>query len=130
VVVESTGDLRGALAYEVLARVREAGPVFEARAVRAARSAARFPRRPEVWMSADIVQVEGSAGLPSQIVLSGGTRDDWRPGYRGELIDGAQVIATFVLIDVAADESRARLEDAPSDEITYETRARVRVPLE
>ncbi len=81
-------------------------------------------------MSAEIVQVEGQAGLPSVVVLDGGARDDWAPGHRGELIEGDHVIGTFELVEVDESRSRGRLDAPPTDAITFETRARVRVPLE
>ena len=131
-IVESVGELQGPLDYEALARWTAAGPVFlpgdpsnsNPRAQR------RTARRPELWMSAEIIQVEGRAGLPGLVVLDGGSLDDWQLGHRGELLEGGDVIATFVLIEVDEARSRGRLDGAPTDTITFETKARLRIPLE
>jgi hypothetical protein len=129
-VLEEIGDVRGTLAYEVLASVTPSGPAFQLPAAPAARGPSA-PRRhgPEAWVSAEIVQVEGEAGRPLVVVLDVGSVDRLRAGQRGELIDEGQVIATFVLEDVDERQSRGRLDAIPSETIRYETRARVRVPL-
>lgn len=128
-LLEGIGDNEGSLAYETLARLEASGPVFQPSPENARRAPGRLPRRPEIWMSAEIVRVEGSGGLPSVVVLDGGARDDWALGQHGELIDGREVIGTFELIEVDEIRSRGRLLAPPTDTITFETRGRVRVPL-
>ena len=81
-------------------------------------------------MSAEILQVEGRPGLPDLVVLDGGSRDDWDLGHRGELLEAGAVIATFVLTEVGETESRGRLDGPPTEPISYQTRARIRLPLE
>lgn len=132
VVVESIGEMQGPLAYEASVRLRPTGPVFQAGGPRPAGRKGRpknIPRRPEIWASAEIVRVEGSRGTPDVVILDGGSLDGWRVGNHGELLEGGAVIATFSLVDVGDAQSRGRLDAPPSDTITFETRARVRVPL-
>lgn len=131
VVLESIGENRGPLVYEALARLEKPGPVFRPPQPKiAGPGSKRSSRRPEKWMSADIVQVEGQAGRPSVVVLDGGALHDLAVGYRGELVEGSSVIGTFELVEVGESRSRGRLDAAPRRAITFETRARVRVPLE
>ncbi len=130
-LLDSIGENQGPLAFEAFARLEESGPVFRPSQPEGdPRGLRQLPHRPEFWMGAEIVQVEGQAGFPSVVVLNGGAKDDWSLGYRGELIEGDHVIGTFELVEVGEDRSRGRLDAAPSDAITFETRARVRVPLE
>jgi hypothetical protein len=129
-LVEAIGEQRGRLAYEAITILEPVGPVFHADRALPAKPARDPMRGPEVWIAAEIVQLEGSSGLASVIVLDVGARDEVRLGHRGELLQAGEVIATFELVEVEPGRSRGRLEGPPSDAITYETRARVRVPLE
>jgi hypothetical protein len=132
-LLSSVGDVRGPLAFEILARVvaRESS-LPDPGAIRAApnsRSSRHGPHRPELWMHAEIVRVEGRAGLPTYVVLDAGRRDELRVGLAGELLEDETSIAAFELIEVDDRSSRARLLRPPTAAITYATRARVRVPL-
>jgi len=127
----SIGDVRGPLAFEIAARLEPIeGPLPEPSELRrAGRRAVSARPPPEFWMSAEIVRVEGSAGLPSFVVIDAGSRDELRVGLRGELLERGAAIAALELVEVEPASSRARLLRPPSAAITFETRARIRVPL-
>ncbi len=129
-LVEAIGEHGGLLAYEAFTTFDPVGPVFRADESRKPKPVRDPMCGPEVWIAAEILQLEGSGGLASAVVLDVGSQDDVRPGHRGELFEGGEVIATFELVEVDPARSRGRLDGAPSDAITYETRARIRVPFE
>jgi hypothetical protein len=131
-LLESIGDRGGRLAFEALTTFVPNSPVLRpgTGAKAPGRPSLAIARGPEIWVSAEIVQVEGQGGVPSVLVLDAGARDQLQPGQRGELLDGGVVIATFELVDVDTERSRARLDGAPSDIIRYESRVRVRVPIQ
>ena len=127
--LRSIGDVQGPLAFEILARVVAAQPTLPGAGAIPSPTARRGPRRPEIWMDAEIVRVEGRAGLPSYVVLDLGRQDELRVGLTGELLENGAAIVAFQLVAVDDRSSRARLLGAPAAPITYATRARVRVPL-
>jgi hypothetical protein len=129
-LLESVGENGGVLEYEAFPTVEPAEPIF-----RPGRGALPVPppepvRGPEVWVAAEILQVEGQAGRPISVLLDAGARDLLRPGLRGEVLADGEVIATFELVDVETGRSRGRLRRTPSETIRYDARARIRVPLE
>ena len=132
-LLTSVGDVRGPLVFEILARVGAPEWPLPAPGAVGARpdlpSSPLTPRRPEFWIHAEIVRVEGSAGLPTFVEIDAGSRDDLRVGFGGELLEQGAAIAVFELIHVDPSSSRARLLRPPSAAITYATRARIRVPL-
>ena len=131
-LVWSIGERGGTLDYEIHPRLIASEPVVLPRSPVPGRTQRqpRAPRRPEIWLTAGIVRVEGRAGLPAFVVIDAGARDDLRPGMRGELVAEGRAIAAFELVDVEARESRARLAGPPAEAITFATTARVRVPLD
>jgi hypothetical protein len=129
-LLESVGDNGGVLAYEVFPSLASVGPIFLPGGAGEPVSRPDPARGPEVWVAAEILQVEGQAGRPVAVLLDAGARDDLRPGQQGELLDGGDVIATFELVDVENARSRGRLHRTPSDTISYDVKARIRVPLE
>jgi hypothetical protein len=131
-LVHGVGETKGPLHFELRAgleaeAVVALGPPHADAGGR--RPDPRPKRSPEIWLNAEIVQLEGRAGQPAFVVLDAGRRDDLTIGLSGELIEDGSVLAAFDLVEVEDASSRGRLRRPPSESVTYATRARIRLPL-
>lgn len=133
-LLESIGDVPGKLDVELFAAATAVG---SATRVGPRRPATRGPspappavEGPQVWMGAEILSVEGRGGHPAFVVIDAGARDGLAPGLGGELVEAGVRIGVFVLVEVEPSKSRGRFDAPPIAAITYDTRARIRMPLD
>jgi len=80
------------------------------------------PTRP---VEALLIGIEGADAL-----LGEGSSRGLRPGLRGRIVDGDRTLASFEIIDVFPEGSRARLDGAPSAPPGPAARAIVEIPVE
>lgn len=157
VLIESAGEDRSALAYEVVARV-EASPPRRAAPPAPPRRVARPPeappppeRRPtpaptgdaapqteptappvrDDVIRAEVVDVEEpdpEAGTGLVIWLDQGSSDGVTRGARGRLVDGDRTLARFEIVEVLETGSRAAVRGELAGDITFETIAEIPRP--
>lgn len=133
-LLESIGEQAGRVDLELFSTSREVGaPTLARPGGRKPRGAS--PPAPkvsgeQVWMTAEIVEVEGRGGSPAFVRIDAGAHDGLAVGFVGELVEGGVRIGVFEIVAVEPSESRGRFASAPIAAITYDTQARIRIPLQ
>ena len=91
-------------------------------------AAASAPEPEAVWIVAEVLDVEETAGVPSAVMIEAGEPDGVEAGMLGELFEGDEVIGQIEIVDVYPTGSRARIVGPLSAPVSFDTFSRIRVP--
>jgi hypothetical protein len=87
------------------------------------------PPPPEpVWVVAEVLDVEETAGRPSAVMVEAGVPDGIGPGMQGELFEGDAIIGRIEVVDVYPTGSRAKILGELSAPVSFDTFSRIEIP--